>query len=100
MLSGMSAATITYVPGSGASRQIEAQIAYLGPQPMDGLSGGSRPQFDLLVKNNSASGISSREIDTALDKAQIPPRIGKTAVTVRLVGIEAQDRAMMRLRAW
>jgi hypothetical protein len=100
VLGETSAAMITYMPGSGASRQIEAQIHYLGPQPMDGLAGGSRPQFDLLVRNDSVAGISSRELDTAVDKAEIPPRIGMAAQTVRLVKIMAQDRAMLRLRAW
>ena len=100
VLSGMSAAMITYIPDSGPNRQIEAQISYLGPQPMDGLMGGSRPQFNLLVKNNSTTGISAKEIDCGKDKASIPPRIGRASITVRLVEIITQDKAMLRLRAW
>jgi hypothetical protein len=100
VLGEMSEVTITYLPGTGGSRQIDCQIHYLGPEQMDGLRGGSRPQFDLLVKNNALSGISSKLLDTARDKAQIPLRIGEAVKTVRLVKIMAQDKAMLRLRAW
>ena len=100
VLGEMSAATITYLPGSGSSRTIEAQISYLGPQPMDGLAGGSRPQFELLVKNNDTGGISSKEIDTGRDKAQVPLRMYRSVKTVRLVEVISQDKAMLRLRAW
>jgi len=100
VLGGMSAATITYLPGAGSSRQIEAQIAYLGPQPMDGLRGGSRPQFDILVRNDATTGISAKELDTARDKVQIALRRGRSVRTVRLCAIIKQDKAMLRLRAW
>jgi len=100
VLGGMSAITVTYLPGTGSSRQIEAHIAYLGPQPMDGIRGGSRPQFDLLVRNNATTGISAAELDTARDKVQIPLRMGRSVRTVRLAGLIKQDKAMLRLRAW
>jgi len=100
VLGGMSAATITYLPGTGSSRQIEAQISYLGPEAMDGLRGGSRPQFDILVRNNATTGISAKQLDTARDKVQIALRRGRSVRTVRLCAIITQDKAMLRLRAW
>ena len=100
ILGGMSATTITYLPGTGSSRRIDAQIAYLGPESMDGVRGGSRPQFDLLVRNDATTGISAKELDTARDKIQIALRRGRSVRTVRLAGLIKQDKAMLRLRAW
>ena len=100
VMGGMSAASITYLPGTGSSRQIEAQIAYLGPEAMDGIRGGSRPQFEILVRNDATDGITAKELDTARDKVQIPLRRGRSVRTVRLAGLIKQDKAMLRLRAW
>jgi len=82
------------------SRQINAIVEYLGPQPMDGLSGGSRPAFEVLVRNHPTEGITSKELDTGGDKIKLPMRIDLAGKTVRLTRIVAQDKAMLRLRAW
>jgi len=100
MLSDLAAKTVVYLPKGGSSRSIYAVVTYLGPKPMDGLRGGSRPQFDLSVRNSSVYGISSRELNTGGDKVQIPLRLGRSVKTVRLVELIAQDRAMLRIRAW
>lgn len=98
--SSLSAVTITYLPRGGGSRSIKAIIEYKGAKPLDGLSGGSRPHVELLVRNDATYGISSREIDTGGDKVQVPFRRGRSVRTVRIVQILAQDRAMLRLAAW
>jgi len=98
--SDLSAQTVYYLPKSGGSRSINAIVTYLGPQTMDGLRGGSRPHFDISVRNSSVYGISSRELNTGGDKIQIPMRMGRSVRTVRLVNLIAQDRAMLRIRAW
>jgi len=100
VLGGMSAGTINYLPGTGSSRQIEALVSYLGPQEMDGMRGGSRPQYEILVRNDAAAGITAAELDTGTDKLSIPPRIGRAAITVRIANIVKQDKAMLLLRAW
>jgi len=100
LLSSASSATVVYRPGSGPVRSIAAQVTYLLPDAMDGLAGGSRPQFDILVKNDSVMGISIRELDTAMDKISLPPRIGRASITVRIVEVIKQDRGMLLLRAW
>jgi hypothetical protein len=100
ILSDFSAKEIVYLPRAGGSRTIRAIITYLRPQPMDGIYGGSRPQFELEVKNNTSTGISAKEIDTGGDKAQIPLRMYRSVRTVRIVEIVSQDRAILRLRAW
>jgi len=100
VMESLSAKYISYYPDGGAERRILALISYLGPQPMDGISGGSRPQFELLIRNDATAGITAAELDTAADKLSIPPRIGRAAITVRPVRIVNQDKAMLLLRAW
>ena len=100
LLDSLGSETITYYPRTGGSRQIEAIVEYLGPQPMDGLAGGSRPAFDILVKNHPTQGLTSRELDTGGDKIKLPMRIDLAGRIVRLTKIMAQDKAMLRLRAW
>jgi len=89
-----------FAAGGDTDRRILASIKYLGPQPMDGLRGGSRPQYDILVRNDATAGITAAELDTATDKMSIPPRIGRAAITVRITKIINQDKAMLLLRAW
>ncbi len=100
VLETMSAATITYLPAGSSSRTIEAVVEYLGPQPMAGIRGGSRPQFELLVRNDSTYGISAKELDTYRDKVQVPFRYGRSVRTVRITQIIMQDKSMLRLLAW
>ena len=89
-----------YAAGGDTERRILALITYLGPQPMDGMRGGSRPQYEILIRNDAAAGITAAELDTGTDKLQIPPRIGRAAITVRIANIVKQDKAMLLLRAW
>ena len=98
--SSLSSATITYLPRGGPARTIQAIVEYKGPQPLDGLRGGSRPHVELLVRNHATLGISSKEIDTGGDLLQVPLRRGRSVRTVRIVQIIGQDRAMLRLAAW
>jgi len=89
-----------YAAGGDTERRILALIMYLGPQKLDGIRGGSRPQYEILVRNDAAAGITAAELDTGTDKLQIPPRIARSAITVRIVNIVKQDKAMLLLRAW
>lgn len=98
--SSLSAGTVVYLPRAGGSRSIEAMVEYIGPQSLDGVRGGSRPHFELTVRNDAAAGISGGELDTGGDKIQIPLRRGRSVRTIRLVELLAQDRAMLRLAAW
>jgi hypothetical protein len=95
-----SATTMVYLPRSGGSRTIEAIVEYPGPDLLNGLRGGSRPHLEILVDNDDTTGISSRELDTGGDKAQLSLRRGRTVKTVRLVELLAQDRAMLRILAY
>ena len=98
ILDGLSYETISYLPAGGGSRSISALLEYPGPGPVDGLAGGSRPIVDIFVKNDSASGIASSEINTGGDKIQLPQRIGLTARTVSIMRIIAHDKSIMHLR--
>lgn len=97
ILGVLSQVTIVYLPKAGGSRTIQGLIEYLGPSLMAGVAGGSRPRMELLVRNDTTYGISSREIDTGGDKVQIPLRRGRSVRTVRIVELLAQDRAMLRV---
>jgi len=100
VLDSLGAEKITYYPRGGGSREIDVIVEYLGPQPMDGLAGGSRPAFDILVRNHPTQGLTSKELDTGGDKIKLPMRIDLAGKTVRLTRLIAQDKAMLRLRAW
>jgi hypothetical protein len=92
--------TITYEPAGGGSREISAVVDRRQAEPMDGLSGGTRPQVELVVRNDATAGIASSSVDTGGDKVQVALRRGDTAQTLRIVDLVNQDAAMIRIRAY
>ena len=85
------AETVTYFPASGSSRQIKAVIDRIGAERIEGVAGGSRPRIEVLVKNDSASGIASDELDTGGDKIKLAVRDGKEPSIVRLIELINHD---------
>jgi hypothetical protein len=85
------AETVTYYPRSGAGRQIKAVVSRIGDEQMAGVAGGSRPRAEVLVKNNSASGISSAELDTGGDKLEVAARQGQRPEMLRLIELLDHD---------
>ncbi len=89
--------TIVYTPRGGVNRSIEAIVDYPGPEEIRRGTGGARPHVEILVRNNSTTGIGSREVDRGGDKVALPVRYGRAAITLRIVGIISQDEAMLTL---
>jgi hypothetical protein len=94
------AETVTYFPRSGSSRQIRAVITRPGAEQMAGVAGGSAPQFEVLVKNDSASGIASDELDTGGDKVELAGRDGKKPEQVRLIELLNHDAGHCEILAY
>ncbi len=87
---------ITYYPAGGGSRSI---VGIVDRNPVSGVNGvphGNTPKFVISVKNASADGISSSEIDTT-DKIGFSGRIGRTAIQRRIQGIQWHDHGMLYL---
>ena len=90
--------TITYSPYNRTARSISAIVDYPGPGSIGQLDGGSRPHVEILVANDSSTGIASTEVDTGGDKVTVPMRIGITSRVLRIVEIMGQDDALLCLR--
>lgn len=82
---------VTYFPESGTARRIEAVIERPGPE-------GNREVVELLVKNDSSSGISTSEIDTGGDKVEVSQRTNKRPVQLRIVEVLHHDAAMLKIK--
>lgn len=91
--------TVTYFPRSGASRQIRAVVDRSGPEQIPGVAGGSQPRIEVLVKNNSTSGIGSDELDTGGDKIELAVRESERPAQVRLTELLDHDAGLCRILA-
>lgn len=68
--------SIIYVPRTGSSRTIKAQV-FRDPVHLD--PSVPRPKMRIIVANDSTIGISSSELDTGGDQIEVAYRIGQTA---------------------
>jgi hypothetical protein len=93
------AETVTYFPAGGISRQIKAVISRTGPEGLPSIAGGSLPAFIVLVKNDSAEGIASDNVDTGGDKIECAKRIDKRPKVMRITEIINHDAGLMLLAA-
>jgi len=91
---------VTYLPDGGGGRRIKAVVTRSQAEAMGDLSGGSRPVFEVLVENNSTSGIASSEINTGGDKIELGLRVENRPKKLRLCEVLNHDAGMMLLAAW
>jgi hypothetical protein len=82
---------VTYFPALGPARRIKAVIDHQDVE--DG-----REAVEILVKNDSSSGIASAEINTGGDKVEISQRMNKRPVRMSVVEIIHHDAAMLKLK--
>lgn len=68
--------SITYLPGNGGSRSINAIVERDPPAILDAAGNAVFPRATIRVFNSCRSGISSKEIDTGKDEIEMPLRIG------------------------
>jgi hypothetical protein len=90
---------VTYFPSGGISRRIKAVISRAGPENIPGVSGGSLPAFEVLVKNDSDEGIASDQLDTGGDKIECAKRVEQRPKMLRLTEIINHDAGLILLAA-
>lgn len=91
---------ITYFPVSGDSKKIWAVVTRIEAEQMPALDGGSRPQFEVLVKNDESEGIASDKVNTGGDKIELGLRVDNIPKMLRICEILNQDAGMILLLAW
>lgn len=88
---------IKYLPAGGGSRDITAIVDREPPAELEGMPGAHASRLVIGVANDSTDGISSSEINTGKDKAELTVRINETAVQKLITKIISQDAGMMKL---
>jgi len=88
---------VTYTKRGGGSRTVKAVVTYPGPDSMTAPSSLVAPTVNVLVCNNSTTGISSTEVDRGGDTITVPLRIGKGAKVTRIIAIESQNEGFVEL---
>jgi len=89
---------IVYLPsGGGESRAIIAIVDRQPPADLETMPGVHATRTIISVANNSATGISSSEINLGADKVEVTLRINESAKQKRITGIISQDAGMMKL---
>lgn len=95
---GFGAESVVYTKPGGATRTIKAIVNRTPPENYQGVQAGVA---ELLVANNSTTGISSAEIDFGGDSITLAVDIGKSAVMYGIHkprdGQNWQDAGMLRL---
>lgn len=86
---------ILYRPRTGSPRRIRAVVTRGDASDLPGVSDGSRPYLEILVKNHATSGISSTTADTGGDKIDVAPRQGEAPRRMRLTEIVSQNAGLM-----
>jgi len=89
--------TIVYYPNGDVSRQILAIVDRKPPEKLDDAPYGAAPLMTITVANNQTAGISSKQVDTGLDKVELAVRIGQAVQQRMLTGIISQDAGMLTL---
>lgn len=79
--------TITYYPGSGASRQITALV-----------DRSQAPDYYIRVLNSTATGISSAELDTGTDEVSFPLRVGDPVARKAIQELQEDASGMTRFK--
>jgi hypothetical protein len=80
-LFGLFGETITYRPGAGGTRTIEAKVSRTDRTQWAGLDNAAIMSATITVRNDSTTGISATEIDTGGDRIDYQVRDGATATT-------------------
>ena len=88
--------SIIYKPRGGGLRPIIAVVDRGGAEGLGGVPANA-PLATILVKNCSADGISSSELDTGGDKVTLAVRIGETARDRNITKPLGQDCGMLKL---
>jgi len=89
---------VTYLPRSGSTRRIRAVVVRTPVESMPAATGSTRPVFDVTVKNDSADGISSDEVDTGGDRLKLAPNVNERPRTTHVLSVVEHNAGTMVLR--
>lgn len=91
--------TATYKPYGKVEREIEALVFYINENPNDGTGKPKYPVVNIIVRNNTLTGISSAEVDIgAEDKVELPVRQGDSdKKDFNIAKILTQNSAFLKL---
>ena len=70
--------SITYLPATGGSREIQAIVERDPPAIFDAAGNAVLPLATVRVYNSCRSGVASDEVDTGSDEFEFPLKIGET----------------------
>jgi hypothetical protein len=87
--------TVTYRPAHGRPRSIRAIVDRDAPSMFGDV--GVTPTIRVTVANDSATGISSRNVRTGSDQIDVSERSGEAAVSRKITRIVSHDEGMMVL---
>jgi len=87
----------TYMPRGGGERAITIIVDREGVVGLGAAPSGQSGSWVVSVKNSSAEGISTSEIDTGGDKIKFANRLGETPIARRIIRLISQDTGMMQL---
>ena len=90
------AEAVTYLPRSGAAREINAVVIRQSLQ--EETDGIVMPVFEVHVANDTTYGISGEELNVGLDQIMLPIRDGEDSVTKTIVHVITQDHGMLVLQ--
>ncbi len=85
-----------YLKEGQPSRNIEVIVFYIN-EDVEKQTRSRTPTVEIMVRNNTTTGIGSEEIDTGSDKITIPPRLGMTTKKMRIVKIIGMNAGFMKL---
>lgn len=91
--------SVVYIPRSGRSRSIQADIDRDPPAPRDEQRSRSRavPLAVIKVKADPVTGITAKQLDLGGDKIKYQVRIGETAQERVVQSLQSQDGGFLYL---
>lgn len=90
-LSGYFGEQITYWPGGGGSRVVQAIVEREPPAIYDAAGNAVMPKAIIRVSNCRSRGIESRDVDTGLDQIEYLRRVGDAETTRASVMVLQSD---------
>jgi hypothetical protein len=90
--------SITYLPGTGGSRPIQAIVTRDPPAIFDAGGNAVMPKATIRTYNSCRSGIASNEIDTGRDEVELILKIGDVIPRrFSVMVVESQDSGVTSL---
>jgi len=92
------AEAVIYRPKGGTPRTIQAIVDYLDPESLSETERGLGPAWQVTVANDAVTGIDAAELNTKADEVTLPARVGRSAVTARIMAVVTQDQGLLQVK--